>query len=371
MARGRMLNTTIAKDKQLNDLSIEAEYIYLKAIPHLDRDGLINGDPALLWSDVCPRRKELMPRMQGVIDEIVASGLVIAYECENDGDPVLFFRGFSKNQGGMRYDRESPSRFSTPPGYLRTATGLVLASTAANAQTTDSNNPDASGNAGQSERGNPDQLRTYSGLSPTQYKDQDQVQDKGEDHAHATPAAAANNSPPLVPKANEYLPGLPDPRKRQGQQCTVAEHIIEAKALGLTEESYRQVVDALLVGFGKKSLVDAGDDETLNFVQGLAITVMRISERFRTPAGIKSIFDSWAANDWRGKDSLPTSTQFKEHAGKMADGKVGTTVTQPPQSQASLYKAWKLRKYQTDNALAIGIPESQLRAEYEQSTRVH
>ncbi len=78
MARGRMLNATIAKDKQLNELSIEAEYIYLKTIPHLDRDGLINGDPALLWSDVCPRRQELMPRMQAIIDEIVASGLVIA-----------------------------------------------------------------------------------------------------------------------------------------------------------------------------------------------------------------------------------------------------------------------------------------------------
>ncbi len=162
MARGRMLNQSIAKDKKLNDLSIEAEYIYLKSIPHLDRDGLINGDPALLWSDVCPRRPELMQKMQAIIDEIVASGLVIAYQCANDGDTVLFFPGFTKNQQGMRYDREAPSRFGPPPHYTRTHSGLIPTDSTPIAQQENEKESKPRTSA----KPNPSELRTNSGLTP-------------------------------------------------------------------------------------------------------------------------------------------------------------------------------------------------------------
>lgn len=150
MARGRMLSQTVATDKKLNELSVEAELLYLKAIPHLDRDGLIMGDPTLLWAQVCPRRSDLMPRMIGIIEELLSSGLVIAYE-DND-DTVLFFPGFTKNQTGMRYDREAPSRFGAPPGYIRTASGLVPAKT----ETVTQPNSELT----------PDELRMNSGLTP-------------------------------------------------------------------------------------------------------------------------------------------------------------------------------------------------------------
>ena len=50
MARGRLLSTDIASDPDLNRLSPDAERLYLRTIPHLDRDGLISGHPMLLWA---------------------------------------------------------------------------------------------------------------------------------------------------------------------------------------------------------------------------------------------------------------------------------------------------------------------------------
>lgn len=125
MARGRMISTSIATDKRLNSLSVHAELLYLKTVPHLDRDGLILGDPLLLWGKVCPRRPELMGEVADIINEWIESELVIAYESE-DGT-VLYFTGFHKNQIGMRYDREAASTLPTPPGYVRGNDGLTPA----------------------------------------------------------------------------------------------------------------------------------------------------------------------------------------------------------------------------------------------------
>lgn len=122
MARGRFLSTSIATDKRLNSLSVEAELVYLMTVPHLDRDGMILGDPLSLWGEVCRRRPHLMDSMESIIDEWLVCGLVLRFE--GNDDPILFFVGFSKNQNGMRYDREAPSEFPCPPGYVRTPTGL-------------------------------------------------------------------------------------------------------------------------------------------------------------------------------------------------------------------------------------------------------
>ena len=117
MARGRMLSTTIAGDQRLNSLSIEAEYLFLKTVPHLDRDGLIYGKANLLWAKACPERMELLPRIDDLVAEWVQRSLVLRYDTA-DG-PVLYFYGFRKNQTGIRYDREGASIFTPPPGYIR------------------------------------------------------------------------------------------------------------------------------------------------------------------------------------------------------------------------------------------------------------
>lgn len=121
MASGRFVSCTIATDKRLSRLSLEAEYLYIKAIPHLDRDGLISAD--VLWTTVAPRRPAMAAVQDRCWQEWVEVGLCTAYE--TDEGTVLHFLGFAKNQQGMRYDRESPSRFDAPPGWTRTEGGLV------------------------------------------------------------------------------------------------------------------------------------------------------------------------------------------------------------------------------------------------------
>ena len=48
--------------------------------------------------------------------------LVIRYQ--TSVGMVLFFTGFAKQQK-LQYDREAPSQYPPPPGYLRTAKGLM------------------------------------------------------------------------------------------------------------------------------------------------------------------------------------------------------------------------------------------------------
>lgn len=164
------------------------------------------------------------------------------------------------------------------------------------------------------------------------------------------------------------MPGLPDPRQRKNNHTDVAERFLEAKKLSLTPTQFRLLVDAILSGFGKKSLVDSGNDEALYFAQELTLSVMRMSEEFRTVQGVQSIFQSWFANDWRGqKGELPTSVQFKEHASAMADGVIGRKNDAPPVT----FKQWCHSEFNTDYVQGIvsmyGISEMQLRSQYEQS----
>lgn len=120
MARGRFVSATIATDKRLNELSLESEYLFLKTIPHIDRDGLVGGD--LLWATVCPRRTELINRVSQLTAEWEMLGLVIGYDTREGR--VFWFPGFSKNQKGMLYEREAPSRYEAPPEEVRRMYGV-------------------------------------------------------------------------------------------------------------------------------------------------------------------------------------------------------------------------------------------------------
>lgn len=123
MADGRMVNKSVGTDERLNGLSHDAMLLYMMAIPHLDRDGLIDGRPRVLWAMVAPLQDAWIQRTSALIDEWIEAGLVVRYEDERQ--PVLFFPGFAKNQQRMVYVRERESRFACPPGYVRTRSGLA------------------------------------------------------------------------------------------------------------------------------------------------------------------------------------------------------------------------------------------------------
>lgn len=184
MARGRFISESIATDARLNSLSVEAELAYLMAIPHLDRDGLIEGDPDVLWGKTCVKRRAFLDMMPAFIQEWANAGLVTMYD--SDEGSVLWFRGFAKNQTGLRYDRETPSKFPPPPGYARDETGMIPVP----APTPEPPPPDAVLDA---ENQCADELRQNSGNCSAQGQDQvkDQDQVKAEADRACAPAAAA------------------------------------------------------------------------------------------------------------------------------------------------------------------------------------
>jgi hypothetical protein len=124
MPSGRLLSKTVATDKSLNRLSLQAQAVYMMTIPHLDRDGLIIGEPLLLMAQVAPlRAAELVSVMADLIQEWIAAELVVLYHDSASDQPVLFF----KNQElSSHYVREASSIFTPPPGYERTSKGLIL-----------------------------------------------------------------------------------------------------------------------------------------------------------------------------------------------------------------------------------------------------
>lgn len=190
MARGRLISTTIATDKRLNSLSMEAEWLFLKTIPHLDRDGLILGDGCLLVARVCPRRPEVLAKADTLIGEWVRVGLAISYDSE-DGR-VLFFPGFAKNQD-IRYDRERASELPPPPGWERTDDGLVCVTPETPAVT-----PVESGN-----NTNPDNCRSDAGVMPEQLPYYNYNQDNS-----LSPACAHEAEPEPPPPTHRQPPVL-------------------------------------------------------------------------------------------------------------------------------------------------------------------
>ncbi len=123
MAIGRMLNRTVAFDQALNSVSVEAHLLFIMTIPHLDRDGLIVGEPLPHLGIAMPLRPNLFARYESIIDELINAHLVIRYPTRSGR--ILFFPGFNKNQK-ITYNREGTSVYEAPPGYQRTENGLVL-----------------------------------------------------------------------------------------------------------------------------------------------------------------------------------------------------------------------------------------------------
>lgn len=123
MAQGRMLSRSVATDPDFNQMSTQAQLLFIKAIPHLDRDGLITGHLSRLWATIDPFHADTLSQMGRYIQEWVDANLVIRYDTGRE--PVLFFTGFRKNNQAIKYDRESESLFPPPPGWTRSEHGLI------------------------------------------------------------------------------------------------------------------------------------------------------------------------------------------------------------------------------------------------------
>lgn len=346
MARGRFLSTSIADDDRLSRLSLTAELLFLKTVPHLDRDGMISGKAGYLWGRVCPLREDLMPEMQKSIDEWISVGLVV--RMATDTGPVLFFPGFLKNNNLLHYDRETPSKFPVPPGYERTAMGLIPEGTEQKKKPTKKPKvpPPSNGNGVDVIDSVNDEVNDLVMDLSLKVEVEDQVQAEGGDRARAQPLAPEPkpNPPPVVPLAT--LPGVRTPQWRlEKRQCDT--FMAEAGKYGIGAEPFRLMVDAVLVATGKAALANTSTDYGQRALNDAKQTVISLAEMGRrTLEDVEEVLCSWKENDYRGA-SPPTFQQIGEHASAMAAGTHRTARRQESGKKdfASLadYNEWAAR----------------------------
>lgn len=109
MPDGRFISKSISVSEQLGNVSLEADFLFGRCIPHLDVDGRITGNPKGLKAIVCPLRDELShQKITHLLKELSEAGLVIWYEI--NGSRYLEFPNFGRHQKGMHRDREAVSK---------------------------------------------------------------------------------------------------------------------------------------------------------------------------------------------------------------------------------------------------------------------
>lgn len=113
MAEGRFVSKSISTDYELNCIvSLEADYLFGKCIPHLDREGRMTGHPGEVKAKAVPLRAEMdVQEVDRCLGELAAAGLVLWYEVE--GKACLWFKGFV-GHNRVRHDREAPSKVPAP-----------------------------------------------------------------------------------------------------------------------------------------------------------------------------------------------------------------------------------------------------------------
>lgn len=122
MPDGRFISKSISTSEQLGSVSLEADFLFGRCIPHLDVDGRITGNPKGLKAIVCPLRDELShQKITHLLKELAEADLVVWYEV--NGSRFLEFPTFARHQRGMKRDREAVSRI--PSSKVKAAQRLA------------------------------------------------------------------------------------------------------------------------------------------------------------------------------------------------------------------------------------------------------
>ena len=124
MAKGRLMPAELAYDERLARLELSSMTLFLLMLPHLDRDGLMDGRPLALWAKAAPLRLELREDAARAISAWVDVGLVVRY-VGTQGEALLFVQDFRQWNSSFKYEREAPSKYPPPPGWVRTRWGLT------------------------------------------------------------------------------------------------------------------------------------------------------------------------------------------------------------------------------------------------------
>lgn len=297
MARGRMINTTIALDPEFNALSPAAQLLFMRTIPHLDRDGLVIGQPTALWAQIAPLMPDYLPLMAGAIDEWAAAGFVRVIPTKIG--PVLYFNSFHTNQVGMRWDREPASRIPLPDGIKRTPDGLEF------------NDGDLTANC-----------RKNDGNPPSNGRPEVEVEVEVEREGGGLSARAHSVAAPtyVLPPQRAGQPinfGNPTGKSRREQIVTDA-YMSQARQLGIEPAEFTAATNDLASICGKRSYIDAVDDDgTLSDIKGAVISLARLGYGRDKYDAVRQ--DWREANPWMDVP-IPSTRQLVKHAALMKDG---------------------------------------------------
>lgn len=129
MPNGRFVSRSISMNEQLAGVSLTADFFFQRMIPHLDNEGRLNGNPAVLKGLVCPLRGEItIENIPALLVELGAAldaaghSMLVWYEV--GAQRVLAFPRFEDHQTGMKKDRERQSRLPSPSAATRILAGV-------------------------------------------------------------------------------------------------------------------------------------------------------------------------------------------------------------------------------------------------------
>jgi hypothetical protein len=112
-----MIEVSIAHDKLLNKLSVFAQLIYLKALPHTDDYGRFEGDPEIFKARVDPLSNGKVDHYERAMREIADSGLWLWYDV--DGRKVVQYKqdAFERINAFLIKKRGNPEYPEYKDGY--------------------------------------------------------------------------------------------------------------------------------------------------------------------------------------------------------------------------------------------------------------
>lgn len=116
MATGRMIRKTISLNEQLADVSILARLLFTWGLAHTSDYGVIYGSPRRLKACVVPLSPETVEEVAAARDELLATGLWVAFEC--DGAEWIWYPGFDDNQDLHKRVANPRDGFPLPPQHI-------------------------------------------------------------------------------------------------------------------------------------------------------------------------------------------------------------------------------------------------------------
>jgi hypothetical protein len=210
MAKGRFISRSIASNEQLAAVSFAADYLFDRCIPHLDVDGRMSGNPALIKSSAVPLRAEITEQMiPELLAELAAAvdhtGRPLVQWYEQSGTKVLEFPGFAEQQS-LNRKREAKSKYPA-----RGETAKLLAGAGWNPATGGTGSGKTPAKVRSSSGGVPDNVPPkLKSKTKTKSKNKREERDASGDASPPRRKGAASEYPPEFERAWELYPKRPN-----------------------------------------------------------------------------------------------------------------------------------------------------------------